>query len=113
MAISLNPLRSTTKSARAAPGSRSPTIPRQFSALARKLMVCRVYSEQPKSLRHPRLTGVRDRPRKPGRQGFDDGVDRLESASGEIVEDRLNERIRDARIPRSLHKMVRHNLGNA
>ncbi len=36
----------------------------------------------------------------------------LRARSDEIVEDRLNERIRDARIPRSLHKMARHDLGN-
>ena len=61
--------------------------------------------EQPKSLRHPASYGVRDCPRKPSRQGFDDGVDRLESVCGEIVEDRLNERIGDAQIP-GLHKMA-------
>jgi hypothetical protein len=68
--------------------------------------------EQPKSLRHPASYGVRDCPRKSARQGFDDRVDRLESASGEIVQDRLNKQICDARIPRSLHKMARHDLGN-
>jgi hypothetical protein len=61
--------------------------------------------EQPKSLMHPASYGVRDCPGKPSRQGFYDGVDRLESMCGEIVEDRLNKRIGEARIP-GLHKMA-------
>jgi hypothetical protein len=60
--------------------------------------------EQPKPLRRPASYGVRHCLRRPSRQGFDDGVDRLESGSGAIVKDRLNERICDARLPGSLHK---------